>query len=136
MAQVPSPSPNTTASPTFRSVACCAEALNHHLGREPHTNRIGHIKADRSHLKHHAALERYHTFDTMRLRVIDPNDVANPQVTGRDLINRHADRVGLKRHPRPRMRNRRSRSVTNKVADRCRGNRRYTGDPVKYGLLT
>jgi hypothetical protein len=69
------------------------EAIYDGIRRQRDPTRIGNCETNRPRVNHDLVLDDHEAFDAMRLRVIEPNDIANLEVASNDLVHRHVASV-------------------------------------------
>jgi hypothetical protein len=55
-----------------------AEALYQPIPRQRNANRVGNVETNRTQLNHDATVDEHNPSDTMRLRVVEPNNITSP----------------------------------------------------------
>ena len=71
-----------------------AEPRHQAIHRQRDADGLRNLETNRPHLQYDASADADHALNPMRLRVIDANNVTRPQVTGLDVLDRHAPTVG------------------------------------------
>jgi hypothetical protein len=69
--------PNTSDSSPRGSLPCPAEALYQPIYRQPDANCVGNVETNRTPLNQDATVDEHNPLDTMRLRVIEPNNITS-----------------------------------------------------------
>jgi hypothetical protein len=55
-----------------------AKALNQPIHRQRDANRVGNVETNRTQLNHNQPVGELNPLDTMRLRVVEPNNITSP----------------------------------------------------------
>jgi hypothetical protein len=64
-------------SPAGRSIPGAAEALYQPIHWQRDANRVGNVETNRAQLNHDATIDEHNPLDTMRLQVIEPNNITS-----------------------------------------------------------
>ena len=67
---------NSDASPRS-SIHGPAESLDQPIHRQRNANCVGNIETNRTQLHHDATVAEYNPLDTMRLRIVEPNNITS-----------------------------------------------------------
>jgi hypothetical protein len=69
--------PNTSESSPRSSIPGPAEWLYQPIHRQRDANCVGNVETNRTQLNHDATVDEHNPLDTMRLRVVEPNNITS-----------------------------------------------------------
>jgi hypothetical protein len=81
------------SGPLGGSVRGRAEALYQPILRQRDANRVGNIETNGPQLHHGTTIDKHHPLDTMRLRIVEANNITSPKRTSCDHVHGHGASV-------------------------------------------